>query len=220
MKSIKRTFVLVASVLLVIMASSCASSAFSEKSSIMNNEMTTFQNVNLDSTIKLEELKRLGQITAQRTITYTLQPNGDYVMEMGDFKYSYTALSTKVDIEGVRVIGNLKSASVAGPAAIGGGSMDLFSMLLPSGPAAAPEAPSVATIGPKSVALDAVNFDLMKAAAAKGGVALLMPEYSWEIEEDQTGTKTDGFLILPPTKTYSTKVLKYTVTARATAVAF
>lgn len=210
----KTGLLVLASVLLLL--NSCATTEFAEKNSMQKNEMTTFGNISLNGEVKLEDLNRLGKVEVTKTITYTLQENGDYTYEMDGYKYTYTALTMKGELEGTRVIGNLKQAEVVTPAAGGG---DLLGALLGTVSVEGDESAAPTTRGPKDILLDAVNYELMEAASKKGGVALLMPEYSWIINEDQTGITTAGFFIIPSSRAYKTKTLEYTVTARATAVA-
>lgn len=221
MKS-KKNLLIIVSVVLAIFMSSC--STFSEKSSIRKNEMLTFDDVSFDGVVAVEDLKNLGKVEAVRTVTYILQMNGDYTIEMGDFKYTYTKVTGEAVIEGTRVIGNLKVAQTASAeGAMGGISSSLipdFSGLLGGLLGSEEQTQSEpVSMSPKTIALEAANYDLMAAAAAKGATSLLVPEYSWAIEEEQTGS-TMKLFFLPPSKTYETQTLVYTVTARATAVSF
>ncbi|MDC7226023.1 MAG: hypothetical protein PQJ61_04580 [Spirochaetales bacterium] len=216
----KNALKILVGIALVSMLFSCASTDFSEKTSLRDNEMTAFENISLGS-ISMDDVEIVGNVEAVRTVTYVLQMNGDYVIEMDDYKYSYTALDGTTEVTGTRVVGNLKGSSVGGAdlfmPASGGLLSGLFGAVSVDSDATAA---SVSKMDPKDIALEAVNYDLMKKAAAKGGVALLLPDYSWEIEEELNGTETEAFLFLPASKVYETKNLTYTVTARAAAVSF
>lgn len=215
-------------VAIIAFAASCATTPFSEKTSTRDGEITAFGEIVLDSEVALEDLENLGAVEVSRTVTYTLQQNGDYVIEMDDYTYSYTALDMATEISGTRVVGNLNYSTMAGGGELAipmaGGAAGLLGGLLggaaPAAGGTETSAASVAAMGPRQIAMDAVNYDLIQAAAAKGAMALLLPEYSWEIEEELTGTDTAGFLFLPPSRVYETKNMTYTVTARAVAVAF
>lgn len=208
---------------IIAFATSCASTPFSEKTSTRDGEITAFGEIVLDSEVALEDLTNLGAIEATRTVTYTLQQTGDYIIEMDDYTYAYTAATMSYEITGTRVIGNLNYATsaAAGDLGLPASSAGLLGGLLGAAPAGGEtSAASVATMGPRQIAMDAVNYDLIQAGATKGAMALLLPEYSWEIEEEQTGTDTAGFLFMPPSRVYETRSRTYTVTARAVAVAF
>ena len=224
MKIKQNTLLLVASVVLVIITNSCASAPFSETTSLQDNEMTTFQDIALVGTLEMEDLKKLGTVEATRTIIYILEANGDYTIEMGDYNYSYVNLSGASEVNGTRVVGKFKTT--VAPIGVDSGAIPsglisgLLGGIMGEGPSQSSQSTLVSKMDPKTIALEAVNYDLMTAAAKKGGVALLLPEYAWEIKEEKTGTATEAFLFLAASKVYSTKSLTYTVTARATAVSF
>lgn len=211
---------------LVAFVASCASTKFSEQSSMRTDEITAFGEIVLNSEVALDDLTNLGLVEMKRTVTYTLEMNGDYTIEMGDYSFSYTALDGSTVETGTRVVGNLNYSALVGTASsLVSGAVDtgllggVLGGMLGSG-AAEPASTSAANLGPRQIALDAVNYDMLQAAAKKGGMALLLPEYSWEIEEKLTGTDTAGLLFLPPSRVYETKELLYTVTARAVVVSF
>ena len=215
----KNALKILVGIALIAMLFSC--STFTEKTSSETAEMTSFDKIALDY-VPMSDLKILGNVEASRTLVYTLQKNGDFTIEMGDYLYVYTADTDSFEQTGTRYTGTLKSAPLitsAGSANIMNvsGGTDIFSMLL--GGMAPSESAAPATISVRDVALDAVTYDLLKAAGKKGGVALLLPEYTWETTTEVTGTKMN-LLGLYKSTTPETKVTTYTVTAKAAAVNF
>ena len=214
----KNAFKILMGIALVAMLFSC--STFTEKFSKKTSEMTSFEDVVLDK-VSLNDMKILGNVEASRTLTYVLQENGDFTVEMDDYKYVYTAADDSFVQTGTRYSGSLKAASVVTESAgndlmvVNGG--DFFSMLFGAGGAAS-SADVPASLSVRDVVVEAVTYDLLQAASAKGGVALLLPDYTWEIEEENSGT--NSMLPFLPSKTYTTKTTTYTVTARAAAVNF
>lgn len=220
----KKNVLIIASVALALFMSSCTT--FSEKASVQDNEMLTFDNVSFDGVVKVEDLKNLGKVEAKRTVTYNKLENGDVNIVMGDYTYNYIMLTGETEVVGTRVIGKLNLAQAPAVAAVTGsvpGVTDMLGGLLGGLFGAAETSNKVEqenrSMNPKTIALEAVNYDLMAAATAKGGTSLLVPEYSWEIDEEQTGTIMK-LLFMAPSKTYETQTIVYTVTARATVVTF
>lgn len=215
----------VAAIAIVSMVASCVS--FEEQSSSQDSEMTAFGEVYLNGEVTIEDLEQVGPVEATRTVTYNLAQNGDYTVEMDGYTFSYTAAENESAETGTRVVGNLNytEAPVAetngGLASAGAGLIQGLNPFAGGSDSAQEEESSegAAQRGARGIALDAVNYDLLNAAAEAGGRALLLPEYSWEVEETTTGTDTN-LPFLPPSRTYETREVVYTVTARATAVAF
>lgn len=226
----KKTMVLIASIALVLVMSSCTSTPFSQKTSNLDDQMLSIEDVSFNLVYKTEDLKSLGTIEATRTVTQIVQNNGDYVTEMGDFKYIYTegtdSVPPETEIEGTRVIGNLKTAassSMGSAPALAIPGFDIGAifgdMMGSASDTPAPPTASSTKNDPRSIAMDAVNYDLIQLAAKKGGESLLRPEYSWSIESEVAGTDDVMFFFLS-SRTYNTQIYKYTVTARATVVTF
>ncbi len=214
----KNALKIVVGIALIAMLFSC--STFTETTSKKTAEMSSFEDVVLDK-ISMSDLKKLGTVKASRTLTYVLQENGDFTVEMDDYSYVYTKKDDSFVQTGTRYSGALKAA----PIVTAGGSSDMVvvggadflgSLFGAMGAADAPAAPS--SISVKDVAFEAVTYDLVQAATAKGGVALLLPEYTWEINEEVTGSR----ITLPfyASTTYKTKTTTYIVTATAAAVSF
>lgn len=215
----------IAAVAIVSLAASCVS--FEEQTNSRDDEMTAFGEVYLNGELGIEDLEQVGVVEATRTVTYNLSANGDFTVEMGDYTFTYTAASNESSETGTRVVGNLNftEAPVAEAGGLAAGAGGFIEGLNPfaSGESGAPgeedNSEGPAERGPRGIALDAVNYDLLQAAAEAGGMALLLPEYSWEREETVTGTDMN-FPFMAPSRTISTRQVVYTVTARATAVSF
>ena len=227
-----KQFFLVLLVAVVLMAvASCAT--FEEQRSTQDTELTAFDNVYLNGEVTVGDLNNMGVVTASRSMTYTLQANGDWVVEMGNYTYSYNALEDEGTEEGTRVVGNLnfagggavrRGAAVAGGAAAGGDSFgglfgSLFAGLLPTESSDDDSETSSSIPAPRQIALDAVNYDLLQAASNMGAMAVLMPTYSWDRDETITGEEM-AIPLLGPSRSIFTRTIEYTVTARAIAVSF
>ncbi|MDC7126567.1 MAG: hypothetical protein PQJ46_13430 [Spirochaetales bacterium] len=213
----KNLRIIFAGLAVLVMLFSC--STFTENSSSMESEMTSFDKVAIDP-INVDNMKILGNATATRTITYELDASGDWTATMGDFTCTYSAEDGSTTLDGKRVIGKLESAvTQSGDNLMMPGNTGFFSGFKIGGDAEE-AAPSITAITPKQIVTDAVNYDLIQAVTAKGGSAMLLPDYTWEIEEEVSGSSFNGFLFIPASKTYQKRVLKYTVTAKAVAVTF
>lgn len=215
-----------AAIAITLFIASCVS--FEEQSSSLDDEITAFGEVYLEGRLTLDMLQNLGQVTATRTVTYTLEQNGDFTVEMGDYTFTYNAAENESVETGTRVIGHLKFTEApkpAAPAGIGGdggllgGLNPLAAFGSDDGGQEPKESAGAAARGPRGIALDAVNYDLLQEAAAAGGIALLLPEYSWSVEETISGTDMN-LPLLGPSRTIQTRQVVYTVTARAAAVSF
>jgi hypothetical protein len=217
-----KLFKVVVVVVAMVSIMGCATN-FTERSSTLDGEITAFGSVVLDNVVKLSDLDNLGLVEVQRTVRYTLQNNGDYTIEMDGYSFSYTRSSNQSVEQGTRVIGLLNYSSFGGfeaEAASGGFLSGVFGGRSSSAPAATNQVPRAVQTTPRQFAIDAVNFDLLTRAAELGGMALLLPEYSWAIEEETTGRDNAGFLFIAPSRVYETRTTVYTLTGRATVVSF
>lgn len=216
-----KLFKLAVIVVALVSTMACATN-FTERSSTLDGEITAFGSVVLDNVVKLSDLDNLGLVEVQRTVRYTLQNNGDYTIEMDGYSFSYTRSNNQSVEQGTRVIGLLNYSSFGGfeaEAASGGFLSGVFGGRS-SAPAPTTQVPRAALTTPRQFAIDAVNFDLLTRAAELGGMALLLPEYSWAIEEETTGRDNAGFLFIAPSRVYDTRTTVYTLTGRATVVSF
>lgn len=216
-----KLFKVVVVVVALVSTMACATN-FTERTSTVDGEITAFGSVVLDNVVNISDLENLGLVEVQRTVTYTLQSNGDYTIEMDGYTFNYTRNTNESVEQGTRVVGLLNYSSFSGfdveegsggflSGIFGGGS---------SAPSATTEVARAAQTSPRQFAIDAVNFDLLNRAAELGGMALLLPEYSWAIEEETTGRDNAGFLFIAPSRVYDTRTTVYTLTGRATVVSF
>ncbi len=223
MKNFLKIFVAVG---IVALMASCAS--FDETTKTKNTEMMSFQDVSL-AAIKVSEMTNLGAVEVSRTVTLTRQKGmnpfkqGDFSIEMDDWSYTYDAVMDEETIEGTRVVGKMKVAQVgeegsgAGMATLGfAAGLAAMNPMASSG-----DDDGSSALDARQIAKEAVTYDLLEAVGQKGGMAVMLPQFTWEVSRNKVGNDIPSFF--PPLLQYemvNTQTITYTVTARGTAVSF